>query len=335
MKDRVMTSAQPIHFYLPRQDQVDALGAAHPDHDWRLFSTGEQVWVGQTYLRLRQLGMDVRLTSSAPRHGIVVTHYDHVMALLDAQRWPAGLVVVAARADRQPHPYAEFEIVQNGAAADGARVHHVHHWPQPGLVKRDPARGDAIRTVAYKGTVGEMGESFKEPAWLDFIRAAGLSWQCDATRWQGNGQATYQDVAWNDYSQVDLIVAIRKDTASLYPNKPASKLINAWAAGVPAILGPEQAYRELRRSPLDYIEATTAQEVAAAIAQLQADPARYRAMIDNGLRRTQEFTAERCALRWQEILTREIPARSGGWAARLKRLANQGLRYRLSRLRRP
>lgn len=321
-----------IHFYLPNREQVDTLRGADPDRDWRLFSTGVQVWIGQTYLRLRQLGMDVVLTCDPPDRGIVVTHADYVGALLGAQRWPASLVIVAARADRPPNRYAEFEIVQNSGTADGRRVHYVQHWPQPGLVRRDPARGDSIRTIAYKGMVGEVGETFKQSAWMDFIRENGLTWQCDATVWQGNGQTAYQDVAWNDYSEVDVIVAIRKDTSSLYPRKPASKLINAWAAGVPAILGPEQAYRELRRTPLDYIEATNAQEVSAAIDQLRANSALYRDMINNGLQRAQELNAEQCALRWREILECEIPRRSRTLTAFVSRIANQGIRYQLSRL---
>lgn len=327
------TTKHIIYFYFPHQEQVDTFANADPDQDWRLFNTGVQVWIGQTYLRLRQLGMNVRLTSSAPRSGMVVTHADYVADLLAGQRWPADLVVVAARADRPSNPYAEFEIVQNGCGADGQRVHAVSHWPQPGLLKRDPARGATLRTVAYKGMIGEMGESFKAQPWYDFLQASGLSWQCDATLWQGNEQPTYQELAWNDYSGVDLIVAIRKNTSSLYTKKPASKLINAWAAGVPAILGPEYAYRELRRSPLDYIEASSAEEVAAAIDQLRRDPQLYQAMIDNGLRRAAEVDATRCAERWRDILETRIPARSGGMAARLRRLVNLGLRLRLARLR--
>jgi hypothetical protein len=328
----VDSKQQLIYFYLPNPEQVALLAHADPDRDWQLFSTGVQVWIGQTYLRLRQRGMPVQLTSEAPQRGIVVTHADYVPALLEGQAWPGGLIVVSARADRPRQPYAEFEIVQN-AHGDGNGVHYVHHWPQPGLIPRDPARGDHIRTIGYKGMMGEMGESFKSRVWLDFIGAMGLSWICDATVWQGNEQAAYRDVAWNDYSGIDLIVAIRKDTSSLYPHKPASKLINAWAAGVPAVLGPEQAYRELRRSELDYIEATTAEEVAEAVRQLHADPQRYRAMVENGLRRSAEFTADRCGARWQQILEHEVPAGSAGLVPLARRLATLVVRYRLSKLR--
>ena len=67
--------------------------------------------------------------------------------------------------------------------------------------------------------------------------------------------------------------------------KPASKLVNAWAAGVPAMLGPEPAYRELRSSPLDFLETPAAEAVLDAIDRLRGEPGLYAAMAENGLRR--------------------------------------------------
>lgn len=52
---------------------------------------------------------------------------------------------------------------------------------------------------------------------------------------------------WRDYREADVVVAVRPFDSSLHAAKPPSKLINAWLAGVPALLGAEAA-RSFRRS---------------------------------------------------------------------------------------
>jgi hypothetical protein len=47
---------------------------------------------------------------------------------------------------------------------------------------------------------------------------------------------------WHDYSTDDLVLAVRDLTEKDALVKPASKLVNAWIAGVPALLGPEPAF---------------------------------------------------------------------------------------------
>ncbi len=49
-------------FYLPDTD-VDRLRAFDPDRDWKLMVRGQR-WVLQTFLRLREAGMDVELVEA-------------------------------------------------------------------------------------------------------------------------------------------------------------------------------------------------------------------------------------------------------------------------------
>ena len=51
----------------------------------------------------------------------------------------------------------------------------------------------------------------------------------DEVRYVRNGDAGYG--RWDDYSEIDAVVAIRPDRDHLRYCKPASKLINAWHAG--------------------------------------------------------------------------------------------------------
>jgi hypothetical protein len=70
--------------------------------------------------------------------------------------------------------------------------------------------------------------------------------------------------------------------------KPA-KLVNPWMAGVPALVGPEYAFQELREDPLDY-EVASVEDAMAAIDALRDDPDRYHTTRQHGLKRAQAFT---------------------------------------------
>ena len=128
---------------------------------------------------------------------------------------------------------------------------------------------------------------------------------------------------WHDYRQVDAIVALRGqarpqqgkvDAAYFSPErKPASKLTNAWLAGVPAILSPEVAFADLRRSELDYLEARSIPEMARALERLQQDTALRRAMIENGARRAADFTVARAVADWRSILEQDVMAAFERW----------------------
>jgi len=92
-----------------------------------------------------------------------------------------------------------------------------------------------------------------------------------------------------------------------HTDKPASKLYNAWRAGVPALLGPEPAFRELRCDPLDYFEVRSVPDVLTAIDRLRADPTLYRRMVDHGRARAVEFSPEAVLAQWADLLWRRVP----------------------------
>lgn len=318
-----------ITFYLPNHRQVEQIKSADPDRDWRLFSTGVQVWVGQTYLRLKREGFSVSLSATVPSDGIVVTHADHVPGLLAERSLLSNLTIVSTRADRPRQPYADIEIVQNRISADGKRALHIQHWPQPGLIQRDSSRGAKVENVAFKGAAGEMAPAFSDHSWESKMAELGVQWHCDAAQWAGN-IAQYA-TNWNDYSSTDVILAVRKDLKGDYPRKPASKLINAWLAGVPAILGPERAYRELRCSDLDYIEVTSAEEAYRAIERLKNNPDLYMAMVQNGQKRAAEVSARTCTDAWADLLFKQLPNRVSGSIPMLA-LFPKTMRCRASRM---
>lgn len=107
---------------------------------------------------------------------------------------------------------------------------------------------------------------------------------------------------WHDYQHVDAVLAIRDCPPVVLATKPASKLINAWKAGVPALLGPEPAYRELRTSPLDFLEAASAEAVLDSIDRLQQESGLYRRMTEHGAKRAQAFDVNMLTQKWISLL---------------------------------
>jgi hypothetical protein len=292
---------------LDGKEDLESLRHLDPDRDWRHFQRGEQVWVVQTYLRLARAGLPVELASAPPGEGLIVFHAKQARALRRQAHLLGNAVLVAARADNRQPLIADFEILQNAHFADGRRRFHVPHWPQPGLLPRDPARGTAIRRLVYKGFDGNLNPELRRPEWRQLLAERGIEWVVDAAPFAGR-ETDSQAIDWPDFREADLILAVRPGDRHHTTNKPATKLVNAWLAGVPALLGPEVAYRELRRSELDYFEVSSLAEAQAAVDRLLADPALYKAMVENGRARAAGFTAEAIVPRWEKLLFETIPA---------------------------
>ena len=310
-----------VTFFYPCPDglrgDIERAEAIRVDHDLPFWNTPidvrRRVWSLQTYARLKEAGYGkaVALSQTLPRRGIVVLIPEPDIVRAFYHQWaaaPRELLVCTMRADVVPFrfPFADAEVLQNGRYADEERRFFIPHWPQPGLVPRRPSRGWEVRTLAFKGDYGNLHPDFRSRRFAHFLETHELQFVHDGPRTRAERRAC---ASWHDYAESDLILAVRKPwtEGGLRLEKPASKLVNAWQAGVPALIGPEYAYRELRRSELDYVEVATVEEAMDAIQRLRASPRLYRAMIENGRRRAAAFTPERIAERWAEVLFDRLP----------------------------
>jgi|CXWL01.1.fsa_nt_gi hypothetical protein len=301
-----MDSPSTVSFFLPGEAELARLAELDPDADPIEFQTAERAWTLQTYLRLRRAGLPVELTEAVPSRGVLVFHAKHKHLVQRQRRHSRHALLVALRGDRKPVLTADFEILQNGCQSDGVRCFDVPHWPQPGLVARDPGRGDRLRVVAYKGFAENLDPAFRDGRWQTVLSALDLEWRCDAAPFDRNGFRHYP-VDWSSFQEVDAVVAVRPADRQLHAGKPASKLINAWLAGVPAILGPEQACRGLRRGELDYFEVSSVDEAGSALRRLRDEPGLLRAMVENGHARAAEFRCDRLVEVWSRLLLDELP----------------------------
>ena len=320
-----------IHFVLdPRATRwadIDSLDEADIARAPQRFVGGRNSWIAQSFLRLRKAIEARGWTASAgpgfPAGAICIAHRDDVNGF-GSDAHASFLVVV--RADRAPVAACDMAIVQNGLGPE-SHERFVPLWPQPGLIARDAARADRIERIAYHGRVGST------PAWfhdLDFHRLLARRGVTLHVKARG----------WENYVDVDLAIAARRDGGGILAHKPATKLYNAWLAGVPMLAAPEPAYCELRRAPIDFIEIRSAVDVLEAVDLLRANPRLYRAMVDNGRERGAAFDVAATRERWMRLLEEDVvPAFQ---AARITArrawfvyaMAQQKARSRMYRLRR-
>jgi len=303
----IMDNGPAVTFFLPPGEPIADLARLDPDRDWVEFQRGERIWILQTYLRLARAGLPVVL-SDRPASGIVVYHTTSWRALRRQQAVLGGdeALLVAARADLNLAPNADVEIVQNRTSAGGRRRVYIPHWPQPALLPRKTARGYRVEVAAFKGNRESLHADLQSPLWAAALGREGVAWQADEMAFTDD-DVTRRRLRWNDYREIDLVVALRSPCRRLHPSKPATKLVNAWLAGVPAVLGPEVACREERQSPLDYLEAANAEEAIAAIRRLVREPGLFRAMVSHGRVRAGAFSTAAILERWRELLFEILP----------------------------
>ncbi|HEY9650165.1 MAG TPA: hypothetical protein V6C95_05845 [Coleofasciculaceae cyanobacterium] len=297
-----MTTTLPsIYFYI---SQFDWFSKNLPDNaDVYLpflsengICDGEYAWTVQTYLRLKADGFPCELIGKIPSEGIVLAHYNSLP--FDFKPGPK-LLIIYLKADKPPRPYAQLHVVQNTYELKKLKnSYYIPHWLQPGLIARDPSRGKRFETVAFFGTGGNLAPELRTPSWQEQLKSLGLQW-CFKNRPQ-----------WQNFSDVDAILAVRRFETTSQTSwtkeqgawKPPQKLYNSWFAGVPAILGYEPAFRDQRRSELDYIEVTSLDETILALKRLRDDEEFRQAMVKNGQTRVEEMRPEKIVKLWRNFL---------------------------------
>ena len=302
----------PVTFYLPKLDDPASFEGIDPEADWAPFRSARGQSIPHTYVRLRQAGHDVQLSNRPPSGGIVVVFAGDMRRYRAARSAGGRPLVVCVQTDRRvPEVSLADVIVQhNGLREDGQRRFFIPNWPQPGLVPRDPEHGEGVRTVTYKGAVENLHPDFLTDRWeralaeheLIFVIDAPVDADDPQISGLGSGIRIGSPTNWHDYSTTDVVLAMRPPRRDRYQHKPAVKLVNAWRAGTPALLGPELAYRELRRSELDFLEVSSIEEARTALDQLRRDPGLYRDMVDNGHRRAADFSVASITERWETLL---------------------------------
>ncbi|WP_297085881.1 glycosyltransferase [Thermoleptolyngbya sp. C42_A2020_037] len=264
--------------------------------------TLEDCWVVLTYLHLKRRNLNVFISDRfIPGEICVVSSPD-----LGIRDLTFNSFMVGCRGDGSKPVLCDMAIVQNRANVESAADIFIPHWPQPGLIPRLKERGSTIENVVFNGYEINLYAPFCSSEFQRELENLGVKLVI-------NGSPENGPVMWHDYSTNDLVLAVRDLTEKDALGKPASKLVNAWIAGVPALLGPEPAFRDLRQSELDYIEVKTPEAVLEAIQKLKAQPETYQKMVLNGFRRAQEFSVDNIAEQWCQALSGPVAENYERW----------------------
>lgn len=269
---------------------------------------GVWIWCLQTFLELRDRGLPVQLMRR-PQQGAI--NFMHVRQLRSRKPQP-GLFIVSIQADYGPVPWTSINIVQNLLQADQKRSFWIPHWPQPGLIPRGRER-NRVECVAYAGN--DRGLAGSRDLWSSTLKSHAIEFR-------------YLDPeAWNDYSGVDVLLAIRSFDQARHACKPPSKLLNAWHARVPLVGGYDSAFEQVGRPDCDYLRASTFDQAIKTIRRLRDDPVLYRAVVDAGEKNALRFTRDRVGDAWESLISGPI---SDGYARWQKHRPVSEFRERLS-----
>lgn len=303
-----------IFFYIPAPFWPARLPATSAEN-WAGFGLGIYAWTVQTYLKLCEAGVVCHLTSQLPDQGIVLYHAN---AARDATITPGPQrLLICLKAESPLCAQAQLHVVQNPCEASSTGCHFIPHWPQPGLLPRRSERQDRFENIAFLGHRDSLAADLLSPRWQAQLQQRGLRWipVVNTNPWNS---AQSIDTRWNDYQHIDAIVAVRRFHLARpsYRSKPATKLYNAWLAGVPAILGRELAYRAEGQVGVDYLEANSMGELLSCLDKLQQDVASRKSMVQQGQRQAAQYTSVAITQRWQQFLDEIAIPMYGLWCDR-------------------
>ena len=198
----------PTYFYIPKHFWP-AYIPQNIEENWSGFGLGIYAWTLQTYLRLNADNFPCQLVDTPPTEGIILAHRNALQIHRPPLKPGPNLLLICLKAESLPCPYAQLHIVQN--PVESLTLNHSYflpHWPQPGLIPRNPARGDRIETVAFFGHANNLAPELKHPDWAKQLQEIRLQWRpvINTNRWD-NHQTL--NTRWNDYSQIDVVVAVR------------------------------------------------------------------------------------------------------------------------------
>ena len=297
-----------INIYLPRD--VDTTGypvSLSDDFNMSVDYRIESSWM--FYLMLKGEGLPSQICREYPKRGILMIH----RAFSKKFVWNPDLFVVSMQWDYKRDDRGQVHLVSNeyqtNASASGWMDRLTYTGLRcfapppmhPQLTPRSPARGAQSETVAFIGAEKNLEAEFRSAEFKEQMTRLGMKFM-----------VVDDPSKMTDYSGIDAILAVR-NLGQKISHKPAQKLINAWRAGVPALLGYEVGYRELKHSNLDYLEVNSADDVLAGLKRLLDDVEFREVVVQNGLLKARAYTVSEIQVMWGDLFRDRIIPASQVW----------------------
>lgn len=259
-----------------------------------------QNMIYQTWFWLHEAGVSCDLVETLPKEGIVIFISN---TFSPRSVLPPHLFYVDVLADTRLLPITHFHLIQNQAKARWTpHSLFVPHWPQPSLIPRDPTRGSRLEKISFFGDPDNLAPELQIPEWINQLR-----------RELGMFLDFKECSRWHDYSDTDVVLAIRDFSRSPHYHKPATKLYNAWLAGVPFIGGRDSAYAVDGRPGIDHLVATSPQQVIDHLHRLKEDATLRQRLVTHGRESGAAFSREIIVLQWKQLIEETLPALAEKW----------------------
>jgi len=261
-------------------------------------------WLYQTWNFLQEAGITCNISTQIPNQGIAITLSISFHPSFEVDpSLPTNIFLVDVIADGSPHPGAHLHLVQNKTYARRLpRSFFMPHWPQALLIPRNQNRGPRFETLSFFGDIQNLAPELRSTKWLQRLHR-----ELDITL------DLREPDRWHDYSDVDCVIAIRDFSTSRHIHKPATKLYNAWHAGVPFIGGRDSAYAADGHPGKDYLVATSLEEVFQHLKRLKEDGKFRATLIQNGFLSGKAFTREAILKHWKKLTQETLPNLASKW----------------------
>lgn len=300
-------NSKKIYFYLKTDQSL--VFPKHIDECWKWLVTtknlgwlGKYHWILQPFLLLKKFnilaslsekGYECFITNKIPQSGILITHPDCLPKRLEPNK---RLLVVITLVDRcfDRVTCGDLFIVHNPIQVNYLEKpgYFIPPIPQINILPRHKDREGRFENISFFGYEKELSIEFKKKFFIDELKKLKLKFN------------VVSHEKWNDFSEVDAILAVRNfdSSQSSYSNKAFLKLINAWLAGVPAILGNESAYRIIGEKSKNYIEVNSIEQVILSLKQLKENIEFRKKLIKNGEIKSKEYDFEKVIREWEYFL---------------------------------
>jgi hypothetical protein len=260
------------------------------------------LWPFRTYLELKD-HYCCHLVDEMPQEGIILFFRGSVsmdQRPLEKQFW------MCLVADSTWHPFSQVNVFQNQEAAQTYKNgHFIRHWPSPDILRRTiPLAG--LKCLYYMGDINNLTPELKSEDWKNFLSDEGIRFICPSVS------------GWNDYRDVDAVIAIRSFDGDPYLNKPASKLINAWAGNVIFIGANESAYLAEINDPHDMVRVDSYVQLKLILLQLRDDVELARMYQSRSVERSVKYSLDFFRNSWIRLIEDSILPTASLWARKSK-----------------
>lgn len=307
-----------IYFYSPEIEKVpkDSVQAVDP----KFYSTGLHHWVHFTYCYFKYIdhshAFDVIMTSSIPEQGIIVFHRGWFPSDLKPN---SKQLFVCLLVDCGRHRYAQIQVVHNPKSVDNFRRSikslldkcfrftkevFIASWPQPGLIARSEDRGYKVENICFMGHPKNLPKELKTKEWLK---------KCHEMK--VNFQVIDEASKWSDFSQIDLILAMRSFDNRPYYHKPFLKITNAMLAGVPVIATRESSHLYLKyEKKVDFQIVDSIIELASIVKLMKDNPTLEFQKVEINQKLIKDYTSEAVFKAYNQLF-KECAVKLQRWSA--------------------